>query len=110
MKELLEPTATNDVLFALINSPLGLLGAWLVLINVAAFFVYGLDKRKAKCPGARRIPERNLLLAAVMGGSLGALLGMQVFHHKTRHRVFAVGVPVILATQLALGVIVYLVK
>ena len=83
---------------------LWLLAAWLVLINVVTFVIFGLDKLLSKHPRFRqRVPEKNLLLLAVVGGSVGALLGMLVFRHKTLHRVFRVGVPVILAVQLLLA-------
>ena len=72
-----------------------------VIINVITFFVYGLDKSKAK---ARqwRIPEAQLIFLAVIGGSVGALAGMKVFHHKTRKPKFKIGVPVILIIQLVI--------
>lgn len=74
--------------------------AWyIVLSNLAAFFVYGIDKRRAR-NHKWRIPERTLLGLAVIGGSMGALAGMHLFHHKTRKPKFAIGVPVILAVQL----------
>lgn len=76
--------------------------AWgyLILINLVTFAFYGADKRKAK-KGKWRIPERTLLGLAAIGGSIGALGGMQYFHHKTKKLKFSVGVPVILAVQLA---------
>lgn len=74
---------------------------YLIAINVVTFLVYGLDKWKAK-RDAWRIKESTLLLLAVVGGSVGALLGMQVFRHKTKHVQFTVGVPVILLVQIAL--------
>ena len=84
-----------------------LLLAWLVVINLAAFLIFGLDKwrarRKAKNESVRRIPEKTLFLLAVLGGSVGALLGMRVFHHKTLHRSFRIGIPVILVFQLLLA-------
>ena len=90
--------------WAFIGSPWGLLAGWLILINIVTFVVFGLDKLLAKHPRFRqRVPEKNLLLLAVVGGSVGALLGMLVFRHKTLHRVFRVGVPVILAVQLLLA-------
>ena len=96
-KTLYLPTEHNDRIIAFIGSPLGLLAAWLVLI-------FGVDKLLAKHPRFRqRVPEKNLLLLAVVGGSVGALLGMYLFRHKTLHRVFRVGVPVILAVQLLLA-------
>ncbi len=71
----------------------------LVLLNLYAFVLFGLDKYKAQ-KGAWRIPEARLLWAAGLGGSVGALLGMAVFHHKTRKNKFRIGVPVILAVQM----------
>ena len=76
---------------------------YLIAINVITFLIYGLDKWKAK-RDAWRIKESTLLLLAVVGGSVGALLGMQVFRHKTKHVQFTVGVPVILLAQIALVV------
>ena len=72
---------------------------YLVVINVVAFLAFGLDKLKAKAD-AWRIPEKTLLGLAIIGGSVGAILGMRTFRHKTRHKQFSVGLPVILALQL----------
>lgn len=98
------PEEHNDFIWAVIGSPWGLLACWLVLINVITFLIFGLDKwkakRKEKNEAIRRIPEKNLLLLPVLGGSVGALLGMKVFRHKTLHRAFRLGVPVILALQI----------
>lgn len=103
-KTLYLPEAQTDTVWAFIGSPWGLLASWLILINIVTFVVFGLDKLLAKHPRFRqRVPEKNLLLLAVVGGSMGALLGMLVFRHKTLHRVFRVGVPVILAVQLLLA-------
>lgn len=66
---------------------------YLIVINVAAWLTYGLDKWKAKA-GKWRIPERTLLLLAFAGGSAGALAGMMLFRHKTRKAKFVAGVPV----------------
>lgn len=77
-----------------------LLAVYLFVINVAAFATMGADKRRAKRK-AWRIPERVLFGLAVLGGSVGALAGMYVFRHKTRHRSFTVGMPLILVMQLA---------
>ena len=74
---------------------------YLLVINILAFVCYGLDKLKAK-RNARRISERALLLLALVGGGVGAWLGMLVWRHKTKHAMFSVGVPVMLLLQAAL--------
>ena len=79
-----------------------MLVVYLVLVNIAAFGMYGMDKQKA-IRKQWRIPEAQLLAVAVIGGSAGALLGMQFFHHKTRKWKFRLGVPLILAVQLNCG-------
>ena len=77
-----------------------LLTLYLVAINVVTFFLYGIDKWKAK--RARwRIPESVLLGMAAIGGSVGAWLGMRVWHHKTQHAKFRYGVPAMLVAQAA---------
>lgn len=76
---------------------------YLVAINVVTFFVYGIDKWKAK-RSRWRIPEAALLMLAAIGGSVGALLGMYVWHHKTMHKKFQYGVPLILIAQVAVVV------
>ena len=63
----------------------------------------GLDKRKAK-KNLWRIPEKTLFLSAILGGSAGAIAGMYVFHHKTRHWYFVIGMPLILVIQIGLGI------
>lgn len=68
---------------------------YLFFINVLAFFLMGIDKRKAEL-GRWRIPERTLFLSAILGGGVGAIAGMQLFRHKTKHRSFTVGMPLIL--------------
>lgn len=75
--------------------------AYLLAINVATFLVYGIDKLKAK-RAKWRIPEATLLHLAAAGGSIGAWLGMKVWHHKTLHMKFRYGVPLILLLQIAL--------
>ncbi len=74
---------------------------YLAVINVVTFFMYGIDKWKAK-KSNWRIREAALLGLAVLGGSIGAWLGMQVWHHKTQHKKFKYGVPAIIIVQLAL--------
>ena len=102
------PTATHSVIFAVVGSPWALAAMWAILLSVITFFAFGIDKWKAK-RGARRIRERTLFLLSAMGGSIGALLGMKVWHHKTLHRSFKYGIPAILIAQIAvvLGLFVY---
>ena len=73
----------------------------LLAMNVVTFFVYGIDKLKAK-KSWWRIPEATLLALAALGGSIGAWLGMKVWHHKTLHKKFRYGVPAIIIVQLLL--------
>ena len=73
----------------------------LIVINVITFLIYGIDKWKAK-QGSWRISEVTLLLLAVIGGSIGALLGMKVWRHKTQHKKFKYGLPLILIIQIIL--------
>ena len=74
---------------------------YLVAINVVTFFLYGIDKFKAQ--HARwRIPESVLIGLAIIGGSIGAWLGMMAWHHKTQHKKFKYGVPLILVAQIVL--------
>ena len=74
---------------------------YLVVINVATFFTFGIDKLKAK-HAKWRIREASLLALAVLGGSIGAWLGMKVWHHKTKHKKFKYGVPAIIIAQLVI--------
>ena len=86
-------------------SPVGLLMIYLVIINLIAFLTFGADKRRAR-RDRRRVRESTLFLLAVLGGSAGALLGMYVFRHKTRHWYFCVGIPAILILQIALPILI----
>lgn len=79
---------------------------YLIAINIITFIVYGIDKLKA-IKGWWRIPEATLLLLAVIGGSIGAWLGMCVWHHKTKHLKFMYGVPAILLIQFMLLIYIY---
>lgn len=72
--------------------------AILAIVNIAAFFIYGWDKFCAK-QGWRRVPEKILLLLALVGGSAGAMAAMALFRHKTRHLKFRYGVPLIFLSQ-----------
>lgn len=88
---------------ALLSDPAGWLAVYLAAINLATFIVYGADKRRAR-KGKWRVPEKTLFLLPLLGGSAGALLGMRMFHHKTRHWYFVWGIPAILLAQIALAV------
>ena len=77
------------------------LAYYLLGINAVTFIVYGIDKYKAK-KAKWRIPEATLLLLAVLGGSIGAWMGMKVWHHKTMHKKFKYGIPAILLIQIEL--------
>ena len=76
---------------------------YLLIINVVAFFLYGIDKLKAKHV-KWRISELTLLLFAAAGGSVGAWAGMKILHHKTQHWKFKIGLPLILILQLGIAV------
>ena len=75
-------------------------GGCILLLNLVTFVVYGIDKYKAK-RGKWRISEHTLLTLALFGGSMGAWLAMKAFHHKTMHKKFYIGVPVIIVLQMA---------
>ena len=79
---------------------------YLIVINFVTFLIYGIDKLKAK-RGKWRIPESVLLTLAGVGGSIGALFGMWAFRHKTKHKKFTIGVPLILAAQVALLIAIW---
>ena len=78
---------------------------YVVVINLATFLMYGIDKWNAK-HDFRRIPEKILLGSAAVGGSIGAYTGMQLFRHKTRKPKFYIGIPIIIAIQI--GILVYI--
>jgi uncharacterized membrane protein YsdA (DUF1294 family) len=80
---------------------------YLLVINAATFIIYGIDKYKAK-KAKWRISEATLLTMAAVGGSIGAWLGMKAWHHKTQHRKFKYGVPIILLIQIALMIYFHL--
>ena len=79
---------------------------YLAAVNAAAFFLFGIDKWKAKHK-KYRISEKTLLLIGVFGGSIGSILGMRFFHHKTLHKKFSLGLPLILFCQLCLIVLYF---
>ena len=74
---------------------------YLLAINIVSFFLYGIDKYKAK-KNKWRISEATLLMMAVIGGSIGAWVGMRLWHHKTMHKKFKYGIPLIIIMQIAL--------
>ena len=78
---------------------------YLLAVNSLTFLLYGIDKYKAK-KGRWRISEATLLTMAAIGGSIGAWAGMRLWHHKTMHKKFKYGIPVIIIMQIAL--VVYL--
>ena len=75
---------------------------YLLGVNLLAFVLYGVDKRRAR-KDLWRIPEKTLLGVAFAGGTVGAIVGMNVFHHKTRHWYFRYGLPAVLAIQLSVA-------
>jgi len=88
---------------------LKLLLIYLAAMNLLLFALMGFDKARAR-RGQRRIPESTLFFFAVAGGSLGGVLGMAVFRHKTRHASFRIGFPAILLCQTALAVFLFLTR
>lgn len=74
---------------------------YLVVLNIIGFTIMGIDKSRAK-RGAWRIPEKTLFLIAILGGSIGSILGMKQFRHKTKHKTFTIGMPAILIVQAAI--------
>ncbi len=75
---------------------------YVALMNLLGLFVMGADKERAR-KKRWRIPERTLFLCSILGGSLGTWAGMYLFHHKTKHWYFVVGMPLILLIQLGIG-------
>lgn len=86
---------------------INILFIYLLIINAAAFLLMLADKHRAR-KKAWRIPEATLLTAAAIGGSIGAILGMYIFRHKTRHPKFSVGLPLILSAQVLLFVFLFI--
>lgn len=79
---------------------------YLLLINAAAFVLMLADKLKAR-NNRWRIPERTLMLSALLGGSVGALAGMYLFRHKTKHPKFTIGIPAILIAEVLLAIWIF---
>ena len=74
---------------------------YLIIINIIAFLAMYIDKRKAKY-GKWRIQEQSLFILALIGGSIGAIIGMNIFRHKTKKLRFSIGFPIILILQIVL--------
>lgn len=110
VSEMYLPEVERDFIWSVVGSPWGLPTLWLVLINLVTFLVFGVDKLKAKRKSAsiRRVPEKTLFLLAALGGSVGALVGMRVWRHKTLHRTFRFGIPAILVLQILIPAGLYL--
>ncbi|AXI09651.1 DUF1294 domain-containing protein [Oceanobacillus sp. 143] len=75
--------------------------AYILLVNVIEFFLMRVDKQKA-IKGQYRIPERTFWLLALLGGAIGGYAGMKVFRHKTKHRSFTIGMPILIIINIAL--------
>ena len=95
------PEATGDQIWAAVGSPAAVL-RWLALVNLLSFYLMWADKRRAQ-RGRWRVREITFFVFAALGGSLGAILGMWTFRHKTKHWYFVVGMPLILLAEAALG-------
>lgn len=79
---------------------------YLIIINLITFIFFWNDKRRSK-KEAWRIPEKTLIGLCMIGGAIGGILGMRVFHHKTKHFLFAWGIPIILILQIGLGLLFF---
>ena len=76
---------------------------YLLIVNIAGLLIMGIDKQRA-IKGAWRIPEKTLFLFSLIGGSIGTWAGMYIFHHKTKHWYFVIGMPAILIIQIVIFV------
>lgn len=90
-----------------LSSPFFILVVYGIIVNIVTFFYFGLDKMKSMKQGARRIRERTLWFLIAIGGSVGAILGMHVFRHKTKKLSFQAVVAVILLIQIWLVFFIY---
>lgn len=80
---------------------------YIIILNLIGFALMGIDKRRA-IKNAFRVPEATLFAIAIAGGSIGSILGMLLFRHKTKHLYFKIGLPVILLLQILLLVLLFL--
>ena len=76
---------------------------YLFIINISGFIAMGIDKHKARM-GNRRIPENTLFMFTILGGGIGTIAGMYVFHHKTKKKLFTIGMPLILILEILIFV------
>ena len=98
------PETRSDTIFVLAGSPAAPLACYLAAVNLWAFCLMGFDKGRSRRKGTRRVRERTLFLSALLGGGLGAFLGMWTFRHKTKHWYFVAGIPLIALAEAALGI------
>lgn len=82
-------------------------GIYFFIVNLIGFILMGVDKKKAR-KHQWRIKESSLFLSAIVGGSIGSILGMYTFRHKTKHTYFVIGMPAILIIQITLAVVLYI--
>ena len=94
-----------DFFSFLLERPIYILYIYLAIITLSTFIVFGIDKYKAR-NGKRRISEKTLITLCTIGGSIGGLTGIYVFRHKTLHKKFTIGVPVIILLQIALAILI----
>lgn len=104
MKYQFLPETRSDTIFVLAGSPAAPLACYLAAVNLWAFCLMGFDKGRSRRKGTRRVRERTLFLSALLGGGLGAFLGMWTFRHKTKHWYFVAGIPLIALAEAALGI------
>lgn len=83
------------------------IGLYLIIVNVIAYVLMRIDKKRSRRRGARRIPEKLLLGISVIGGSIGAMIAMYTLHHKTRHRRFRYGIPAIAFIQFNILLLIF---
>ncbi len=89
--------------------PAVILILYLIVINIVGFVSMAVDKHKSKHK-KWRTPERRLMIIAIIGGSIGCLLGMDLFRHKTKHKKFRLGIPIILMAQIVVALLVLKIK
>lgn len=85
---------------------IGIIAAYLIVMNLLGFSLMGIDKYRA-IKRLWRIPESTLFVVAIIGGSLGSIIGMRAFHHKTKHWYFVYGMPAILILEIAAAVAIF---